>query len=148
MGVFSFRLTAARLPAPGSMLPLSSRPFQKRWCVSDSCRLLWIPILSPPSPQLLSPSSAASMTSSRTTTPATIRRRPSRCLSGARRSTTAEAASWGARWGQQMNISARPLRQPPNRLGCSRPMKREVQGWAAATAPECVNDSIFQGVER
>lgn len=66
-----------------------------RWgalmCVSDSCCLLTEhPSLHPPQPSSLS--SAASMTSSRTTTPATTRRRPSPCLRGARRSTTAEEA--------------------------------------------------------
>ena len=53
-----------------------------------------------PSPrQPLLPCSAGSMTSSRTTTPATVRRRPSRCRRGARRSITAEVC-WGARWGR------------------------------------------------
>ena len=60
--------------------------------------------------QLLLPSSAGSMTSSRTTTPATIRRRPSRRPRGARRSTTAEGC-WGARWARLLWTNADRLSQ-------------------------------------
>lgn len=84
--------------------------------VSDSCRLMTEFLSSFPAcvfvcvhacvcVQLLLPSSAGSMTSSRTTTPATIRRRPSRRPRGARRNTTAEGC-WGARWARLLSMNA------------------------------------------
>lgn len=69
------------------------------------CVLHMCPFLT--SRQLLLPCSAGSMTSSRTTTPATIRRRPSRRQRGARQSTTVEDC-WGARWARLLWMNTGP----------------------------------------
>lgn len=116
-----FQLKAQQPPSLGGRIPLYTWPFNVLWGSGDKCEWQmqphdWIPIPfvcvyvcpcwnSLTSWQLLSPYSAGSMTSSRTTTPATIRRRPSRRPRGARRSTTA-GGCWGARWARSQHRAA------------------------------------------